>query len=62
MQLQMPTSCAFAITYKCNSRCVMCSIWAKYQKNPQTYQKEIRSDQFFGFVKKWPTIKSYNIV
>lgn len=40
----------------------MCSIWAKYQKNPQTYQKEIRSDQFFGFVKKWPTIKSYNIV
>jgi len=40
----------------------MCSIWAKYQENPQTYQKEIRSDQFFGFVKKWSTIKSYNIV
>jgi hypothetical protein len=30
----------------------MCSIWAKYQKNPHAYQKEIRSDQFFGFVKK----------
>jgi len=40
----------------------MCSIWAKYQKNPQTYQKEIRSEEFFKFVKKWHTIASYNIV
>ena len=40
----------------------MCSIWQKYAKNPHAYQKEIRSDQFFAFVKKWPTITSYNIV
>lgn len=62
MQLLMPTSCAFAITYKCNSRCVMCNIWQKYAENPLAYQKEIQSDQFFAFVKKWSTIKSYNIV
>ncbi|MFX1519854.1 MAG: radical SAM protein [Promethearchaeota archaeon] len=62
MQLPMPTSCAFAITYKCNSRCSMCNIWQKYEKDPQASQKEIRSDQFFAFVKKWPTITSYNIV
>lgn len=58
----MPTSCAFAITYKCNSRCSMCNIWQKYEKDPQAYQKEIRSEEFFKFVKKWSTITSYNIV
>jgi MoaA/NifB/PqqE/SkfB family radical SAM enzyme len=40
----------------------MCNIWQKYEKNPQAYQKEIRSEEFFKFVKKWHTIKSYNIV
>jgi MoaA/NifB/PqqE/SkfB family radical SAM enzyme len=40
----------------------MCSIWQKYSKTPQAYQKEIRSEEFFKFVKKWPTITSYNIV
>lgn len=30
----------FAITYTCNSRCVMCSIWKKYKQKPEQTKEE----------------------
>jgi len=32
----------FAVTYLCNSRCVMCSIWRKYRENPELFKQELR--------------------
>lgn len=31
----------FAVTYLCNSRCVMCSIWRKYKENPELFKHEL---------------------
>ena len=31
----------FALTYNCNSRCVMCSIWQKYKQQPGLAKKEL---------------------
>lgn len=31
----------FAVTYLCNSRCVMCSIWQKYKQKPELMQEEL---------------------
>lgn len=31
----------FAVTYLCNSRCVMCSIWRKYKDNPELFKHEL---------------------
>ena len=30
-----------AVTYKCNSRCLMCNIWQIYKKNPGLMKKEL---------------------
>jgi MoaA/NifB/PqqE/SkfB family radical SAM enzyme len=32
----------FAVTYLCNSRCVMCSIWNKYRENPELAKHELQ--------------------
>jgi MoaA/NifB/PqqE/SkfB family radical SAM enzyme len=31
----------YAVTYHCNSRCSMCSIWQRYKKNPTLAKEEI---------------------
>jgi len=31
----------FAVTYKCNGRCIMCSIWKKYKENPESLKYEL---------------------
>jgi MoaA/NifB/PqqE/SkfB family radical SAM enzyme len=31
----------FAVTYLCNSRCVMCSIWKKYKEDPDLFKQEL---------------------
>lgn len=31
----------FAITYLCNGRCIMCSIWHKYQQKPELVRDEL---------------------
>jgi sulfatase maturation enzyme AslB (radical SAM superfamily) len=31
----------YAVTYRCNSRCAMCSIWQLYRKQPQKMSEEI---------------------
>lgn len=35
----------FAVTYRCNSRCTMCSIWKKYKQNPELAKEELSLEQ-----------------
>jgi Fe-coproporphyrin III synthase len=35
----------FAVTYRCNSRCIMCSIWKKYKQKPELMKEELSIEQ-----------------
>ena len=46
----------FITTYKCDSRCVSCNIWSKYQKNNEGVKEELslsRIKDFFRLNKKY---------
>jgi len=32
----------FAVTYLCNNKCKMCSIWKKYRDNPELFKRELK--------------------
>lgn len=42
----------FLITYRCNARCSMCSIWQKYQKNPRLTKNELTLEEIKKFLKE----------
>jgi len=42
----------FLLTYQCNSRCIMCNIWQKYQKNPKLLKKELKVNDIKRFLSK----------
>jgi MoaA/NifB/PqqE/SkfB family radical SAM enzyme len=48
----LPSNVLLATTYKCNSRCMMCNIWRKYQKSPNRLKEELTLDEFIDFVNK----------
>jgi Fe-coproporphyrin III synthase len=35
----------FAVTYRCNSHCTMCSIWKKYKQKPDLVKEELSYEQ-----------------
>lgn len=35
----------FAVTYLCNSRCIICNIWKRYQENPRKLADELKLEQ-----------------
>jgi len=37
-----PFNMEFVVTYKCNARCVQCSIWKRYQEDPERRNDELR--------------------
>ncbi|MBU7032479.1 MAG: radical SAM protein [Theionarchaea archaeon] len=37
----IPYKLNYAVTYRCNARCEICSIWKKYQLSPQTQGEEM---------------------
>jgi len=48
----LPRTVWIAITYKCNSRCKMCGIWKKYQKNPELAKEEMTLKELEKFLDK----------
>lgn len=48
-----PENVVFSVTNLCNSRCVTCSIWAKYQKRTELASKEMTTEQW---LKTWKSI------
>jgi radical SAM protein with 4Fe4S-binding SPASM domain len=53
--LSKPYKLTFAVTYKCNYRCVHCNIWRKKPKN------ELTLDEISEFSKKYPYFKWFNL-
>jgi MoaA/NifB/PqqE/SkfB family radical SAM enzyme len=53
--LSRPFKLTFAITYKCNYRCVHCNIWQKRPTN------ELTLDEIGEFSKKYPYFKWFNL-
>jgi Fe-coproporphyrin III synthase len=47
----------FAVTYKCNSRCVMCDIWKKYKNDSTLRDREIGYDVLKGFLTRSKLLK-----
>lgn len=39
----------YAVTYLCNSRCVMCSIWKKYREQPELLKSELTIEEIRKF-------------
>jgi radical SAM protein with 4Fe4S-binding SPASM domain len=37
----LPITLTYAVTYRCNSRCMTCKIWELYRKEPERRQKEL---------------------
>lgn len=35
----------FAVTYRCNSRCITCNIWKKYREHPEQLKQELTLDE-----------------
>jgi MoaA/NifB/PqqE/SkfB family radical SAM enzyme len=48
----LPKTTWLAITYKCNSRCKMCSIWKRYKKEPEKIKDEMTFKEFAAFINK----------
>jgi len=42
----------FLITYHCNARCSMCSIWQKYKKDPRQGNNELTLEEIKKFLKE----------
>lgn len=40
----------FLVTYKCNSRCLMCDIWKRYQDKKELEKKELTIEEIRGFL------------
>lgn len=40
----------FLVTYKCNSRCLMCDIWKRYQDRKELEKKELTIEEIKGFL------------
>lgn len=40
-----PLTFNFAVTFKCNSKCLMCNIWKIYEKNPQRAEEELHIEE-----------------
>jgi radical SAM protein with 4Fe4S-binding SPASM domain len=53
--LSKPYKLTFAVTYKCNYRCLHCNIWKKKPKN------ELTLDEISEFSKKYPYFKWFNL-
>lgn len=48
----LPRAVWIGVTYICNSKCKMCSIWKRYKKNPELLKKEMTTEEFYKFVEK----------
>lgn len=46
----MPENVVFSVTNLCNSKCLTCSIWEKYQKKPELAKKEMTTSEW---LKTW---------
>lgn len=54
----------FAVTYRCNSRCNMCSIWEKYQKDSSAAQQEMtlgQIEEFFSNMEVFKNLDEINL-
>lgn len=49
----MPENVVFSVTNLCNSKCLTCSIWEKYQKYPSLAKKELTTNEW---IKTWQGI------
>ncbi|MDI6903781.1 MAG: radical SAM protein [Methanocellales archaeon] len=41
----LPFNLEFAVTYKCNVRCVQCNVWQYYKENPERAKKELTIEE-----------------
>lgn len=44
-----PKAVTFAVTYKCNSKCIMCNIWKMYQENRELIKDELSISEIRDF-------------
>lgn len=58
----LPGVITFAITYKCNSKCVMCKIWDIYGKNPSLVKRELTISEIQEFFSDSHFFKSLGFV
>ena len=49
-----PSRLHIALTYRCNSRCRMCSIWEIYQKDRKMLPKEFTFEEFKKIIDNYP--------
>lgn len=53
----LPRTVWIAVTYHCNSRCKMCSIWKRYKENPEKAKEEMTFEEFIKFIQKNPFLR-----
>ncbi len=49
-----PYKLGFAVTYKCNSKCIHCNVWKIYKDNSLKSNKELRLDEIENIFKNLP--------
>jgi len=52
-----PSRLHIAMTYLCNSKCKMCSIWKIYKKNKKKLREEFTSEEFKKIIDNYPNFR-----
>ncbi len=52
-----PSRLHIALTYMCNSRCRMCSIWKIYRENREKLREEFKLREFERIIEKYPKFR-----
>lgn len=52
----------YAVTYLCDSRCVMCDIWKRYRENPSGIAEELTAEEIEGVVSRSSALQGLDTV
>jgi len=52
----------YAVTYLCDSRCVMCDIWKRYRENPSGIAQELTAEEIDAALAGSNTLQSFDTV